>query len=251
MKVKKALAQLTARYLGIDVSRYRRALTSLYLFDDWVGQLARTAPVQVVFDVGANRGQTVAHYRSVLPDSTIYAFEPGPAAFSGLQANTANDALAKPFRLALGEYDGETTLHENSANVTSSLLPNSSQIGRFTRAEMCVPTGASTVPIARIDSFFAQQSIRRIDLLKIDSQGYEKQILEGAGELLTPEHIRGLFVEVLFVDLYEKQTWFGDVLELLRARGYHLFGFTDIAADRENGWKWANAMFIGAEPDNR
>jgi len=53
---------------------------------------------------------------------------------------------------------------------------------------------------------------------------------------------------VQFVNLYEGQAWGGELLELLRARGYKVFGFTEITFDHANGWKWADAMFL---PDQR
>jgi hypothetical protein len=110
---------------------------------------------------------------------------------------------------------------------------------------MCVPIKTTSVPLMRIDTFCLQKSIERIDLLKIDAQGYERYILDGAGDFLSPSTIRSLFLEVLFVDLYENQSWCGEVMELLRSRGYRFFGFTDIESDETNGWKWADALFIG------
>ena len=104
-----------------------------------------------------------------------------------------------------------------------------------------MPIKTTSVPLMRIDTFCLKKSIERIDLLKIDAQGYERYILNGAGDLLSPSTIRSLFLEVLFVDLYENQTWCGEVME----RGYRFFGFTGIESDEANGWKWADALFIG------
>lgn len=240
----KLMVKKMAQYFGIEISRYPTALESTNLFPEWVSQLLSTGPLDVVFDIGANRGQTIALFRSEFPESTIYAFEPGLSAFSELRVRTESDSKVRSFQLALGEYNGRALLHQNAADVTDSLLTNSSRISQFAPAEMTAPKRARTVPIKRIDSFCAEESIHRIDLLKIDAQGYERHILAGAGDLLTPEVIRGLFIEVLFVDLYENQTWCGEVLESLRSRGYRLFGFTRVVYDHIYGWKWADAMFL-------
>jgi FkbM family methyltransferase len=245
MPALKTMIKKTARYFGFEISRYTKDRYHSPLFNCWINKLQSTDPLYVVFDVGANRGQTVARFRAKFPDATIYAFEPGVPAFSKLRAVTANDPKTKLFHLALGEHDGSATLHENANDVTNSLLPNSRRISQFSPPELCVPKNKSTVPLMRIDTFCAKESIDRIDLLKIDAQGYEQHILDGAGSLLTPATIRGLFLEVLFVDLYENQTWCGEVLESLRSRGYRLFGFTGIDCDDTHGWKWADAMFIG------
>ena len=202
-------------------------------------------PASIVFDVGANRGQSVELFRSEFPEAVIYAFEPCASAFDELRSRTANDPNTKPFNLALGERDGRTLLHENAVDYTNSLLPNSSQIYRFAPKELCLPIDRKEVPLMRIDTFCKRESIDLIDLLKIDAQGYERFILDGAGSLLTPSKIRGLFLEVLFVDLYENQTWCDQILKVLRSKGYRFFGFTDIYSDDQNGWKWADAIFIG------
>lgn len=258
MHAVKTIIKKIARQYGIDITRntgdkksdrlltkYSKDRESKDVFNCWVSKLQNTEPLHVVFDIGANRGQTVARFRREFPKATIYAFEPGIPAFSKLKAGTANDSKTKSFNLALGEYDGCATLHENANNVTNSLLPNSCRIAQFAPPEMVAPEKETTVPLMRLDTFCANESICCIDLLKIDAQGYERHILEGAGSLLSPATIRGLLLEVLFVDLYESQTWCGEVLELLRSRGYRLFGLTNITWDLNYGWKWADAMFIG------
>jgi len=246
----KAAIKRMARYFGFEISRYPLppTATAIDLFPNWINQLQKAEPIQVVFDVGANHGQTVARFRSMFPESTIYAFEPNLSAYEELQQRTADDPKAKSFQLALGAHDGVATLHENAADVTNSLLPNSSRMYEYAPEEMCLPTGESSTSIIRLDSFCKNESIGHIDLLKVDAQGYERHILAGAGDYLTPTVIRGLMLEALFVDIYEQQTWCGEVLELLRSRGYRLFGFTEVCYDSTHGWKWADAMFLGDSP---
>ena len=127
----------------------------------------------------------------------------------------------------------------------NSLLANSGRIGEFAPAYLCEAVKSTDVQMTRLDSFCARESIRHIDILKVDAQGYEGRILAGLGDMLTPACVHSLFLEVLFVDCYENQTWFGEILELLRPRGYRLFGITNIAVDNVNGWKWADAVFVG------
>ncbi len=240
-----SIIKKAARHFGIDISKHVTTQDHDAVFNQWVRKLRSSGPIQVVFDVGANRGQTVTRLRDEFSDATVYAFEPSLSAFAELEKRTTNDAKAKLFQIALGEHDGSASLHENADDVTNSLLSNSLHISEFAPPEMCVPIKTTSVPLMRIDTFCLKKSIERIDLLKIDAQGYERYILNGAGDLLSPSTIRSLFLEVLFVDLYENQTWCGEVMELLRSRGYRFFGFTGIESDEANGWKWADALFIG------
>jgi precorrin-6B methylase 2 len=76
-----------------------------------ISRLSRTwnKPVTVIFDVGANLGQTSREARSAFPEARIYAFEPHPRTFKQLQASAAEDRLAV-YQLALGDEEGEATL---------------------------------------------------------------------------------------------------------------------------------------------
>lgn len=233
--------------IGYDLVRHPVPPGSDQLWPAWVRKLRTTGPIETVFDVGANRGQTIAWFRPLFPGATIYAFEPYPPAFRDLCVNTAGDSRVKAVALALGEHTGTATLFENSADSTNSLLKNAPLASEYTPAHMCIPKGSTEITIERLDTFCARENIERIDVLKIDAQGYEKKILEGAGDMLRPDRIRALFLELLFVDYYEGQAWGGELLEFLRARGYRLFGFAGVSFDETQGWRWSDAMFIGAD----
>ena len=242
------LLKRSAQRLGFEIS-WRSVAEPWFLYDRFVRHVQNSQKVDVIFDVGANRGQTVARFRSVFPSSDIYAFEPAPGPFTALREATENDRHLKPFQLALGEQDGQAILFENAADVTSSLLRNDTRMHQYVPPGMCTPTAQQVVAQMRLDTFLRQERLSTIDILKIDAQGYERRILAGAGDCLNPTTIRSLYVEVQFVPLYEEQAWCGEIMELLRSRGYRLFGIVDVAADLTHGWKWADAMFV-PETDN-
>jgi len=244
---KTAIKRLARRF-GVEITRYPPEAPTRLVETDvtklWVEGLKAKGPVRVVLDVGANAGDTVRAFRTVFPESIVYAFDPTPSVLPKLQEKFKDDPRVRIYPTAVGEYDGTTTIRENVANTTNSLLVNSGRIGEFAPAALCQAVKTTDVQITRLDSFCARELIRNIDILKVDAQGYEGPILTGLGNMLTPACVRTLFLEVLFVDLYEKQTWFGEILEMLRPRGYRLFGITNIAVDEVNGWKWADAVFV-------
>ena len=214
------------------------------LLEQMLRSLEREAPIETVLDVGANQGSTSLRYRTLFPKATIHAFEPATETYAELVQQTAADPNIHTHNIALGGQAGHQLLHVNSHSATNSLLPNSSRIKEYAPPHMCEPVGTASVSIARLDTFCVDSGIERIDFMKVDTQGYEKNVLAGAGSYLHPERIRGLFLEVLFVDLYEGQTWCDEILEIMRHHGYRLFGFTDVAADEVHGWKWADALFV-------
>jgi len=214
------------------------------LLNKWLALLQKQGDIQTIFDVGANIGQTSKLFRSKLPEAIVYAFEPSASAFDNLKSSMSNDFNVNVFPIALGERDGSVELYENSCDVTNSLLPNAERMFQFAPSEMCMPEKKSTAELMRLDSFCEKESIKKIDLLKVDAQGYERYILEGAGSFFDPKKIRGLMLEILFVDLYEGQTWGGELFEILRLHGYRLFGFISVESNDVQGWKWADALFI-------
>lgn len=244
MKKLNRLVNRLLRPLGFQITRYRKNNDVL---SNCLSMLQKERPIKTVFDVGANVGQTVEQFRKLIPDATIYSFEPSKLAFQILSQKA--DKYVKVFQIALGEYDGTSTLFENSSSVTNSLLPNSDVITKYTPAAICEAIGQAEVKLVRLDTFCQTENISDIDILKIDAQGYERFILEGVGELLNPKSVRTILIEVLFVSLYENQTWFDEIMAKLRVHGYRLFGFSEISKSKETGWRWANAIFVADDDD--
>jgi FkbM family methyltransferase len=242
----KTAIQQAAQSLGVEGKKPKPlpTLEDANIARHWAQQLLTAGPVRVIFDIGANVGESVAAFRSAFPESDVHAFEPSPTAFSKLKARTQNDARVKLVQAAVGEEDGTAMLHQNAADDSNSMLPNSSRLYEFAPVEMCEPVGDIPVPVTRIDTYCARHGIKQIDILKVDSQGFERQILAGAGSLLKPEFVRGAFLEILFVDLWENQSTPGQVMERMRESGYRLFGITNVTYDEGNGWKWADALFL-------
>lgn len=83
--------------------------------------------------------------------------------------------------------------------------------------------------VVRLDTFFNEHQVNQIHLLKIDTEGYEKEVLEGCGAYLTPSKIRAIQFEFNYTHAYRKQ-FLKDFHDLLHPKGYHLF--------RLNNNKW-------------
>lgn len=220
---------------------------SLQMTQAWAARLVADRPVEVVFDVGANDGKSVELMRRLFPTARILSFEPYPPSFAALLERAKTFADLELFNVALGDRSGSNTYHANRSAGTGSLLPNAPRITSFAPESMVSPIGQVTVPVERLDHFCERNQIDRVDVLKIDTQGYEKRILDGAGELLHPARIRSLMLEVNFVELYEGQAWPDELFGLLRERGYRMYGLAGVNFSFEHGWHWADALFVAAD----
>lgn len=233
------------RRMGVEIVRYPPPQRGDQLWESWAAKLESTGEVKTVFDVGANRGQTITWFRPLFPESDIHAFEPLLSAFADLQKIAQMDRRVVPHNVALGDVRTVETMYENSVDTTNSLLPNSISIDKYAPPHMVVPAGQSQVNVERLDQFCQENGIDTIDVLKIDAQGYEAKILAGAGDMLTPSRIRGVYLELMFVPFYKGQCWGGELIEMMRSKGYRLFGLTGISFDEKEGWRWSDAMFVG------
>ena len=120
----------------------------------------------VVFDVGANLGQTIDLVRERFPSSIIHAFEPGQIAFNRLVQTHPRLQNVHLNNFALGSKIGRKRLFENSTSEMSSLLP----LGPDGWGEI---KAQREVEVSTVDTYCQEHAIRSIDLLKSDTQGFD------------------------------------------------------------------------------
>ena len=140
------------------------------------------------FDVGANVGQTAREALDTFPDSNVFSFEPHPATFKRL-TEAIRDPRLSAYQIAFTEQDGNMTLYEYASTGDGTQINSLVPDARF-------PTQfgyQATELVARcetIDGFCKKQGIERIDVLKVDTEGFELPVLKGAKETLLRDHPR-------------------------------------------------------------
>jgi FkbM family methyltransferase len=143
-------------------------------------------PDAVCLDVGANIGLYSLGLSSLAPDGRVYAFEPSPATFahleSNLERNRATNVVAA--NLAVSDTTGTVTFHDFSFFSAGSF---SSDDGSLLSSESY---GSESFQAAAttVDQFVADQDLDRVDLVKIDVEGAELSVLEGAQKTLATHH---------------------------------------------------------------
>lgn len=212
------------RRFGLDVSRYPVGTP-----DFRVAQLLRHQCVDVVLDVGAHAGEYAAHLRACGYSGRIVSFEPIGELHRRLVRRSAGDCRWNAWNCALGESPGAATINvAGNAGASSSLLPI---LDRHTEA---APETAyvrtEQVDVHRLDALWPRLvgPGERV-FLKLDVQGFERQVLAGAGERLAD--CAGLQLELSLVPLYEGGMLYREALDWAEAQGFSLMhvlpGFGD------------------------
>ena len=217
--------------LGLDVTRFGDVKYNQ------VGRLSlalRYHAVDLIIDIGANDGGYAREMRAYGYSGRFLSFEPLAEAHRGLVAASKGDQRwLVADRMAIGSFDGEVDIHVAENSVSSSIL----EVGELhTGAEpKARTTRIEKVPIRTLDSI-DHPAIRaaRKRFLKIDTQGYEGRVLDGAAKSL--QSTCGVQLELSVVALYEGQELYMEIFERLRVSGFELWGlmpgFVDTATGR-------------------
>jgi len=209
--------------------------------------LANETP-RTVFDVGANVGTSSVEFARVFPGAQVFAFEPDPGTFDKLQRGISSYAnQVKPYNLGLGSTPESRTLMVNKGSGGNSFLKLSPAIGSHATGDWTLAAGEVVAEIHTVDNFCLQNKIESIDLIKIDTQGYEMEVLLGGKHMITPSRTKLIHIEVLMVELYKNQAFFNEVMQELSSRGFQLVGFYNCfhKSERPHYLLWCDALFAG------
>ena len=178
--------------------------------------------VDLVLDVGANEGDYGHRLRSAGYAGSLLSFEPLALAHANLTRGVAGDRRWEVApRMALGAADGVARINVACNSTSSSLLPMLASHTESAPASEYV--GQEEVPVRRLDGVFHHLIAgSAAPFLKIDTQGFEREVLEGA-DALVPS-LTGIQIELSVVPLYDgAETWLG-MHERLKAHGFELWG---------------------------
>jgi FkbM family methyltransferase len=182
-------------------------------------KLMLNAP-NVIFDIGANRGDTAIKYSNLFPTAKIYAFEPFEETFKKLKNNVKDYPNINIYNFAIADTIGETILHINKNEDTNSIL-SSSKIG-LSSDDQVKTIGQTIIKTDTIDAFCLSHKIDKIDILKMDIQGAELMALIGAKKILAEKKIDLIYTETYFRRQYNNQPLFHEISKFLADYGYYL-----------------------------
>lgn len=191
----------------------------------------------LIVDGGAYKGEIADRFLALFPEATVYAFEPTPHRAVKLAAKYEAHPRVTVHPLALGREDGEAVLNITVGNTFTSLLHPTERLsaahGERTRVVEQV-----RIPVVRLDSMFQAPP----EILKLDVQGNERNVLEGAGALLPG--IKVLNLEVAFEHLYAGEPLFHELEAFLTSCGFELHALYEPRMGAHGRIVSADAVFV-------
>ncbi len=220
-------AKALALNLGYDI---RRTGSHFYNSDFYKRPIdfLRSRNIDLVIDVGANVGQYAESLRKDAYAGWIVSFEPIAAAYEELAALANKDGRWKAINMALGDKEGVANINVAQWSVFSSILPQLPAATTFDSEAQVVRS--ESVRVARLDDIFADLPKSTAAFLKIDTQGYEQQVLLGAPECLSS--VLGVQMELPIMHLYEGTWKFHEAVAYMSDLGFEISNIVPVNYDK-------------------
>lgn len=220
--------------VGFDIHQYRPDQVGYDPLRDIEKFLHNDHPL--IFDVGANIGQTVHKFKQMFPKSIIHSFEPSPSTFLRLKSEVAAYGDVYIWNYAIGSNPGQMTLLENSYSEMSSFLP----LGESGWGTIVKET---SVAVKTIDQICHDEKIEFIDILKSDTQGFDLEVFKGAENTFKSKRVGLVYFEVNFSKIYNNMPLFTEECEFLLQHRFRLVSFYRFYY-RNRQAQWSDALFV-------
>lgn len=214
--------------LGIEV-RIKPEFGNVLNFDD-IYKIKIKKDNCIIFDVGANKGQSIERFKKILNKPIIHAFEPNIEEFEILNEkfqlnknvylnNIGVSEISEIRELNVTVNSGNSSFYKINKN-TDWIKIRSKQ---FDTDQENFIKNVQKVSCETLDEYCSKNKIKEINLLKIDTQGYEDKVLSGAKNLINNKNIEFIELEIMLDDVYEKTMSFYEIERQL-LNNYKLYG---------------------------
>jgi FkbM family methyltransferase len=202
------------RRLGLSIEKYPKGDLLRRM------KLLKSNNIDMIFDIGANEGQYAQIMRRHGYMGDIVSFEPLSASFKKLEFNSKKDDKWLVKNYAIGDKN-ENRIINIAGNSGQSSSFWGMTIEHVTARSKSAYVGAEDVIIKTLDTVLPDLYNGNDLFVKIDTQGFEKQVLSGAENSL--KKIKGIQVELSLLPLYEGASLYLEIIAYLNGKGFELF----------------------------
>lgn len=196
-------------------------------------KMMKNLGINFVLDVGANDGTYASELRQDGYTGNIWSFEPLKEVFATLNKAAAADKTWRVINCGCGASAASATINVAGNTYSSSILPMLD--AHSASAPEAEYVSEESIQICSLDDS-VMPSIAPDDAvwLKIDTQGYESEVLKGAVRLMP--HVKALECELSLVPLYDGQLLIDDMLKMIYALGFRMVGVSPVFFEPKTGY---------------
>jgi FkbM family methyltransferase len=201
-------------------------------------RLAKRLPDQdfMILDIGGGIGATLRLFRKNFPKTRIIVFEPVAESFGIITEKYGNDQNTQICNVAAGNENSKKNINIANRITSSSLLPLAAETESIYYDEKSLGLNRNeTIEIIRLDDFLT--SVKgSIGIMKLDVQGFEMNVLQGAVETLKRTSI--VLLEAGNHDVYVGSPRYYDIDDHLRSHGFTLYDIIPSVLDNGQLKEW-------------
>ena len=213
-----------------------------------------------IFDVGANNGSSLEIFKEYWPESNVHCFEPQEECWNDLENCASRYQNGSVFinKFAVGHesiksakfYSHDLNTGISGFNKINLKSNDSIELNKIKGDKDLVKNYKETlnhereidiIPISEYLKNF--KNINKIDLLKIDTQGFEPEVIQGFGSDLSKVNV--IITELMFYDFYERKLSFTDIEKYMIPHNFRLYDISHIAKNPMNGrTDWVDVIYV-------
>ena len=181
----------------------------------------------ILIDVGAHHGESIKLFTKYFKIKKILAFEPSVENFLILKNKTKNLNNLELHNIAVGDYTGVANFKQHYDSESSTITEINENSNYFKKKNNLLnffnfkekSFSSTKVKISRLDKIFERDKIKKIDLLKIDTEGHDLYVIKGLGKNI--KNIKVIYFEHHFHDMLKKNYTLSDVHHYLKENNFN------------------------------
>ena len=201
-----------------------------------------------IFDIGAHKGESIKFFNKYFKVNKIYSFEPSPINFKYLQRYIKSKKFKSSVILenfGLGIRSEKKILNQTIESSSSTFNEINYDSNYFKKKEKLLNffsnkeySSKIEVNIISLKNYLIDNKIKKIDLLKIDTEGFEFDVLSGLGEEI--KKVKFVFFEHHYDDMYKKNYKYSNVSKLLKENNFKILHKNKMPFRKAFEYLWSN-----------
>ncbi len=201
-------------------------------FNYYIVRVLTNLKIDYVLDIGANEGQFAEEIRKYGFKKDILSYEPMTGAYKKLSKRSESSNNWKIYNNGFGNKVEQKTLNISKNSVSSSILNLNKKSLIYEPKSRYI--AKETINLNTLNKVLTQNKFKKKNIfVKIDTQGYEKNILIGASKVF--KKIKGIMLEVSVVPIYKGERDFIEMIKFMKKKGFYIWAIERGFSNKNTG----------------